>query len=174
MREWVIPALGVALSPLPVLGMLLVLGGSRPALTGAAFWLAWTIGVALPTTAFVVLAERTGASDGDSRVIALGEIAVGVAFLAVAARLLVGGRRAAAQEVRPWLEALDRSGPSRAARLAVLLSGLNPKNLALMLTGAVAIAQASADGAETFSTLGFVAIAISSVSLLYLGYAAFA
>jgi threonine/homoserine/homoserine lactone efflux protein len=168
--EWAIPAIGVALSPLPILAMLLVLGGGRPTAAGSAFWLAWTAGVAVPTIAFVVAAERAGATDGESRAIAAGEIAVGVAFLVVAIRLALAPRRVRSDTAPPWLEALDRSGPRRAAILGVMLSAGNPKNLALMLTAAVAIAQGSeGNGQLTFSTVAFVALAVSTVSLLLAG-----
>jgi threonine/homoserine/homoserine lactone efflux protein len=48
-----------------------------------------------------------------------------------------------------------------------VLSALNPKNLALMLAAAVAIAHAAEQGRElTQATLGFVLVAASTVSAL--------
>jgi hypothetical protein len=170
MREWVIPAFGVALSPLPILGMLLVLGGRRPVVQGAAFWVAWTIGVAAPTIAFVVVAERADAIDDEHAGIALAEIAIGVVFLAVAARLASGSRGERSDAPPRWLDVLDRSGPLRAAALALILSSGNPKNLALMLAAAVAIVQ---DGRLALGATGFVLLAVSTVSLLLAGYTAF-
>ncbi len=92
MPGWLIPAVGVALCPLPILAMLLVLGGRRPRAAGSAFWLAWTLGVAGPTIAFVVAAERAGLTEDDSGAIAAAEIVVGIVFVAVGFRLArVGG-----------------------------------------------------------------------------------
>lgn len=171
--EWVIPALGVALSPLPILAMLLFLGGNRPTAAGSTFWLAWTLGVAAPTIAFVALAESSGA-DEDSKAIAVAEIAVGAVFLAVAARVALRCRADRAGALPRWLEALDRSGPRRAAAVAIVLSSLNPKNLALILAGAVAIAQANDAAAKlTAATLGFLVVAVSTVSLLLAGFTVF-
>jgi threonine/homoserine/homoserine lactone efflux protein len=170
MRDWVIPAVGVALSPLPILAMLLVLGSRRPVVHGAAFWIAWTIGVAAPTVAFVLVAERADAIDDEQAAIAVAEIAIGVVFLAVAARLAFGRRPKRSDAAPRWLDALDRSGPLRAAALALILSSGNPKNLALMLAAAVAIVQ---EGQLTLGAAGFVALAVSTVSLLLAGYAAF-
>lgn len=169
MREWVIPAVGVALSPLPILAILLVLGGRRPVVHGVAFWLAWTTGIAAPTIAFVVVAERAHAIDGQLTAIAVAEIGIGVVFLAVATRLAFG-RRSDRSDSPSWLDALDRSGPLHAAGLALVLSSGNPKNLALMLTAAVAIVQ---DGQLALGAVGFVALAVSTVSLLFAGYTAF-
>ena len=51
-----------------------------------------------------------------------------------------------------------------------LLSSGNPKNLALMLVAAVAIVQ---DGRLARGTAVFVVLAVSTVSLLLVGYTAF-
>jgi threonine/homoserine/homoserine lactone efflux protein len=170
MREWVIPAAGVALSPLPILGMLLVLGGRQPVVQGVAFWVAWTIGVAAPTIAFVVVAERAEVIDDEHAGTALAEIAIGVVFLAVAARLAFGSRPERLGTPPRWLDVLDRPGPLRAAALALILSSGNPKNLALMLAAAVAIVQ---DGRLAVGATGFLVLAVSTVSLLLAGYSAF-
>ena len=170
MSQWLIPAVGVALSPLPILAMLLVLGGRHPVAHGVAFWIAWTIGIAAPTIAFVVLAERVGVRSDEHTAIAVAEIAIGLAFLSLAARLVFGRRPDRSGSSPRWLEALDRSGPVRSAALALILSSGNPKNLALMLAAAVAIAQ---DGQLERGTAGFVVLAVSTVSLLLAGYTAF-
>jgi threonine/homoserine/homoserine lactone efflux protein len=150
--------------------MLLVLGGRRPVAHGVVFWAAWTIGVAAPTIAFVVAAERADLMDDDLTAIAIAEIAIGFAFLVVAARLAFERRRVRSASSPPWVDALDRTGPLCPAVLALILSSGNPKNLALMLA-AVAIVQ---DGDVTSGAAGFVALAVSSVSLLLVGYVALA
>jgi hypothetical protein len=160
-HEWIAPALGVAVSPLPVAAMLLLLGGERAVAKGAAFWLAWVAGVAVPTAAFVLLAGRLEGNEDAVRAIAVGEIAVGILLVAVVLRHRLGGVRAGAEPA--WLQALDRAGTTRAAALAVLLSALNPKNLALMLSGSL-LAVETGDG--EFAALGFVLVAVSTVSAL--------
>ena len=170
MRQWLIPAVGVALSPLPILAMLLVLGGRRPLLHGAAFWIAWTIGVAAPAIVFVVVAERSRAIDDEQAAIAVAEIAIGAIFFAAALRFAFGGRSEPSNSPPRWLEELDRSGPLRSGALALLLSSGNPKNLALVLVAAVAIVQ---DGRLALGTAVFVGLAVSTVSLLLVGYTAF-
>jgi threonine/homoserine/homoserine lactone efflux protein len=169
-REWLVPALGLALSPLPVLAMLLILAGRRATRMGSWFWLAWLLGVAVPTVTFVVLAESAAAFEEDSRAIAAAEIAVGILLLLFAARLLAARRRERRDGVPPWLRALDRAGAARVAGIAIVLSALNPKNLALMLAAAVSLAQTSNRYSElSVATLGFVLVAISPVTVLLLG-----
>lgn len=170
MRQLLIPGVGVALSPLPILAMLLVLGGRRPVLHGAAFWIAWTIGVAAPAIAFVVVAERSHAIDDEHAAIAVAEVAIGVIFLAAALRLVFGRGPKRLDSAPRWLDALDRSGPLRSGALALVLSSGNPKNLALILVAAVAIVQ---DGRFALGIAVFVGLAVSTVSLLLVGYTAF-
>jgi hypothetical protein len=169
-RQLLIPAVGVALSPLPILAMLLVLGSRRPFLHGAAFWVTWTIGVAAPAIVFVVVANRSHAIDDEHAAIAVAEIAIGVIFLAAALRLAFGRGPKRLDSPPRWLDALDRSGPLRSGALALLLSSGNLKNLALMLVAAVAIVR---DGRLTLGTTVFVGLAVSTVSLLLAGYTAF-
>lgn len=169
MRQWLIPAVGVALSPLPILALLLALGSRRPLVLGGAFWIAWTIGIAVPTVAFVVVAERADAIDDDLVAIALAEIAIGAVLLAVAVRLAFWRPRERRDAPPRWLDALDRAGPLRVAGLALILSSGSPKNLALMLGAAVAIVR---ERTLVLGTAGFVALAASTVSLVLAGYAA--
>jgi threonine/homoserine/homoserine lactone efflux protein len=170
MTQWLVPAVGIALSPLPTIAMLLVLGGRRSVVNGLAFWSAWTVGIASATTAFVVVAERAHGTDDELTAITVAEIAIGVAFLAVVARLGFGRRRERSNASPRWLDALDRSGPLRTAALALILSSGNPKNLALMLAAAAAIVR---DGQPAVGVAGFVALAVSIVSLLLVSQIAF-
>jgi hypothetical protein len=158
MQEWVVPALGIAASPLPAAVMLLLLAGGRVVAKGTAFWLAWVAGVAVPTAAFVLLADRLEESETAVRTIAVGEIVAGL-LLAVFA--FSQGRGDGGPPA--WLAALDRAGAARAAALGVLLSALNPKNLALALSGALAVAETDEVDA---AALGFVLVAVSTVSAL--------
>jgi threonine/homoserine/homoserine lactone efflux protein len=171
-RDWLVPALGVAFSPLPLLGMLLLLGGARATAQGPTFWAAWTVGVAAPTLAFVALAEEVGAIEEDPSALAAAQVVVGVLLLALAARIAVGGGRTRGGATPRWLLALDGSGPGRAAALALALSALNPKNLALMLAAAVAIAHANEGGGElAAASLAFVLVAVSTISALLAAHA---
>jgi threonine/homoserine/homoserine lactone efflux protein len=170
-QTWIVPALGVALSPLPVLAMLLVLGGARPTAVGSAFWGAWTLGIALPTVGLVVLAESVDEVGDDAVALAAAQIVIGLLLLAFVFQVARSTPRPDRNEPPLWLVALDRAGGRRAASLALVLSALNPKNLALMLAAAVSIAHAGDHGGElTAATLGFVLVAASTISALLAGH----
>jgi len=164
MNDALVPAVGIALSPLPILAIALLLGGRRGLTAGFAFWVAWIAAVAAATTALVVVVDSAGTTDGNPAAIAVAELVLGALFLAFAARLAVG-RRAAREGTPAWLKALDRGGSGRAAALALLLSCANPKNVALILAGAIAIAEGEGTGSTAVGMFAFVGIAACGVSV---------
>ena len=63
-----------------------------------------------------------------------------------------------------WLSAVEAVTPARAAGLGLLLPILNPKDLLLIIAGAVAIAQGAIGGtARSVATVVFVLICASTV-----------
>jgi len=63
-----------------------------------------------------------------------------------------------------WMATVDRATPARAALLGAALSGANPKNLALTLTAAASIAEASLDSVDkAIAVAVFVAVGSASV-----------
>lgn len=159
-------AAGVAASPVPIVAMLLLLGGTAPARLGTAFVIGWAAGVACVLGLLVVVVAVTGATDDDPAWIAIAQLAVGVVFLAAAAVLLVAWRRRRASATPRWLSALDALGPGRTAGLGAVLATVNPKNLALMLGAAIALAQTELPpAAQTAAVAGFVALACLGVGV---------
>ena len=71
-----------------------------------------------------------------------------------------------------WMAAIDAFTPAKSLGLGALLSGVNPKNLALTLAAAVTIAQAELSTSEAaISLMVFIIIASLSVAapvLIYL------
>jgi hypothetical protein len=172
--ESLLLALGVALSPLPLLAILLFLAGNRPRVTATAFWLAWVGGVGSATIVCVLAVELSEVTDSDPVWLAVAELLVGSVFLLLAGRIALSGERAFGGGPQAWIGALDRSGPFQAAGLALLLSCANPKNLALILGAAVLMVDATSGSRELTVTAGaFVVIAASGVSLPLAAHSAF-
>src|SRR5215207_4628905 len=145
--------------------MLLILGGVRAPVNGPLFALGWIVGVAGSATLFLVLVSAVGIVDGQQTWLGIAEMALGVAFLVLAARLMASPTRSQSDPPR-WLRAVDAYGPARAAALGVALSAANPKNLALALGGALALARAGVTGAEAVPALAaYTAIAAPGVRL---------
>jgi threonine/homoserine/homoserine lactone efflux protein len=167
-------AVAVALSPIPIVGVVLVLGTPRARRAGSAFASGWVAGLVTVSVIFVV---ALGGSDDPDSDAATGvnwlEVAIGVVFLLMAAQQWRKRPKAGRSPETPkWMAAVDTLTPPRAALLGVALSGANPKNLALTIAAAASIAEAGLDPADTaiavavFVILGSVTVA--GAVLLYL------
>lgn len=113
-----------------------------------------------------MLVDATGATDGEPLWIAVSELALGGAFLLAAAVVWRRQLRRDPTRTPAWLAAVDRLTPSRSAGLGAVLSGANPKNLALALGAAIALAEADLGEARTTaSVVLFVAIGTAGIAL---------
>ena len=145
-------ALGVAISPLPVVAMLVLLltkGARRNSLVMLACWVLATglaIGVAIafaghlpqPKHGTDIPAEWVFAS------------LVGLALIATAAISYLGRRnKPQAGEPPAWLNRVDDLTPWGGAVVAISNATTSPKNLALTLTAGLVISRASTSLAET-------------------------
>jgi threonine/homoserine/homoserine lactone efflux protein len=160
-------ALAVALSPIPIIGIILVLGTPRARTSGPAFALGWIAG--LTTVSVLVIVVAGGSSDPDSGA-ATGvnwvQVAIGVLFLVMAARQWRTRPKPGQVAEQPkWMATIDRVTPPKAFGLGVALSAANPKNLALTLAAAASIAQAGIDTAdEAIAVAVFVVIGSLTVA----------
>jgi threonine/homoserine/homoserine lactone efflux protein len=135
-------AVGIALSPIPIVAVVLMLLTPRGRLNGPMFVLGWWIGLALVGVIVGLFAGGLEPDDGGetSTWLATLELVLGVALLLVAVRQWRGRPRGDAEPPTPkWMGALDTFTPVKAGGAGVALSALNPKNLLLAVSGAAAI-----------------------------------
>lgn len=159
-------SVGVALSPIPIVAVVLMLGTPRARTNGPAFALGWLIG--LTAAAVIVLLVTGGASDPDSgaaQSVDWAQLAIGVLFLAMAAKQWKSRPKPGEEPAMPkWMAKIDEIRPLSALGLGILLSGINPKNLALAAAAGAAIARAGLDaggdavGIAVFVGLGSVTV----------------
>lgn len=168
-------AIGIALSPLPIVAVVLMLATPRARTNGPAFVAAWIVGLAV--VGIVVLAlvgdDATSDSGAPARWVSGLKLVLGLLLLAFAVReWLERPRGNTAAELPMWMRALDTFTPPKAAGAGLLLSAANPKNLVLAVAGAAAIAQADLPvGQEAGALAIFVAIGTLGVAaplVLYL------
>ena len=94
------------------------------------------------------------------------KLVVGVLFLLLAARTWHVRPRAGQEAAMPrWMRAIDRFTAVRSLVFGVVLSAVNPKNLALTIAAAAAIAQTGISTGEEIGALA-VFIAIASLTIL--------
>jgi len=168
-------AIGIAISPIPIIACILMLFSARAQVNGPAFLLGWVVGVAVVTTAVVILSDTSGMTDsttgGASRKDLI-EFLLGVAAILLGVRQWRGRPEPGEAPALPsWMEAIDGFTPGRALAFGVLLSAVNPKNLALAIAGGVAIDSAMAAGGNAAAMIAlFVVVASLSIAVpvLYL------
>jgi threonine/homoserine/homoserine lactone efflux protein len=137
-------AVGVAVSPMPIVAMVLMLVTPLARTNGPAFLLGWIAGIAILGAILLALASPSDASDQGAPATWVNwlKLVLGLLLLLVAVR--EWRARPHAEEDAPtpkWMGALDHFTPVKAAAAGVLLSAVNPKNLLLIVGGAAAVAQ---------------------------------
>jgi threonine/homoserine/homoserine lactone efflux protein len=154
---------GVALSPVPIIAVVLLLATPHGRVNGPAFVAGWIFGLAAAGTILLFAASGAEASNSGSpeEWVSIVKIVLGVLLLGLAAREWRGRPRGdASPELPKWMKAIDTFDAPKAAGIGVLLSALNPKNLILTVGAAAAIAQTGVStGDQAVALAVFVALA---------------
>ena len=160
-------AVGVALSPLPIVAVVLMLVSRRGRVNGPAFVLGWVVGLAALGALVLSVAGGADASDGGQPAtwVSVLKLVLGALLLLVAVKQWRGRPRDPGAVTTPkWMSALDTFTPVKAAGAGALLSGLNPKNTLLAIGGATAIAGTGIPaGEQAVAYAIFVVIATAGV-----------
>lgn len=154
-------ALAVALSPFPVIGVVMILGGGEGRRNGPLFAAGWIAG--LVAVAAVVAMAFGGAHDPHSPSSAVadwGRVCAGSALLVLGARKWWRRPRNGDEAQAPgWTRSLDEASAARALLLGLLLSAANPKNLVLTGSAAASIAETGAQGTDlALAVVAFVLV----------------
>jgi threonine/homoserine/homoserine lactone efflux protein len=160
-------ALGVAISPLPIVAVVLMLVSRRGRANGPAFALGWIVGLAILGAIVLSISSGADASDGGEPVtwVSVLKLLLGALLLLVGVKQWRGRPREQGEATTPkWMSALDTFTPVKAAGAGALLSGLNPKNTLLAIGGAAAIAgTGNATGQQVVAYALFVVVATIGV-----------
>ena len=133
-------AAGVAVSPLPIVAMILLLATPRGRADGLLFGVGWLVGLAV--LGAVVLALQLALRQWRAR-----------------------PAEGAEPEMPRWIASLDRLRPGGALGLGALLSAVNPKNGGLTIAAAATIAGAGLPGGDQAVVLA-VFVLIGSLGVL--------
>ncbi|MGZ6587954.1 MAG: GAP family protein [Solirubrobacteraceae bacterium] len=160
-------AVGVAISPVPIIAVTLMLFSQRARVNGPVFLVGWVVALALVSGVVYVLADQGDAATDSttSDAIAWGKIVFGVLFLLLAVR---NWRSRPAPGVQPempkWMAGIDALKPGKALGLGLLLAGVNPKNLMLAAATGAGLAQLGLSTGDAVGSL-IVFVAIGSLTI---------
>jgi threonine/homoserine/homoserine lactone efflux protein len=159
-------AVGVALSPVPIIAVILMLGTPRARSNGPAFAVGWVLGLVIVSVVVVLLASGSDEPDsGSSTVVDWIKVVIGALFLLMAfGQWRKRPKPGEEAEMPKWMAAVDRFTAGKSLGLGALLSGANPKNLALTFAASASIAQAGLSGGETTVAI-VVFVVIGSVTV---------
>jgi len=161
-------AVAVALSPFPVVAVILVLGSPHARTSGPAFAFGWVVGLSALSAFVVLVLAGAGADEPGSAAatgVGWGQVVLGLLLLVLAARKWRSRPQEGAEVVMPgWMATVDGAGPGRALGLGLGLAAGNPKNIVLTMAASASIAEASLDGADTAAAVAaFVALGSATV-----------
>jgi hypothetical protein len=160
-------AVGVAISPVPIIAVTLMLFSQRARVNGPAFLIGWVVALAVVSGAVYVLADQADAATDSttSDAIAWGKIVFGVVFLLLAGR---NWRSRPAPGVQPempkWMAGIDALKPGKALGLGLLLAGVNPKNLMLAAAAGGGLAQLGLSTGDAVGSL-IVFVIVGSLTI---------
>jgi threonine/homoserine/homoserine lactone efflux protein len=170
-------AIGVALSPVPIIAVILMLSTRQARVTGAAFAVGWVIGiVAVSVVVLLVAGPSDDPDSGSSTAVDWIKIVLGALFLVLGVQQW--RKRPAPGETAAlprWMATIDQFSAGKAGGLGVLLSAANPKNLALTIAAMAGVAQAGLSAGEdvvaivVFVVLGSLTVAGPVVVYLLMG-----
>ena len=121
-------AVGVAISPLPIVAVVLMLVTPRGRVNGPAFLVGWVVGIAAAGTIALLVAGGAGASEGGEPAsgVAWVKLALGVLLLLLALRQWRGRPHEGEEAATPkWMGALDAFTTPKAGGAGVVLSAVN-------------------------------------------------
>jgi threonine/homoserine/homoserine lactone efflux protein len=156
-------AFAVALSPIPIVAVVLVLGASGARVAGPAFALGWIAGLLAVSVIVVLLLGDV--SDAEETGVNWLKVAIGVLFWLMAAKQWQKRPQGREDPAIPgWMTRIDSASPPRAALIGAALSGANPKNLGLTLAASASIAEAGLNSSDTAIAVA-VFVAVGSVTV---------
>jgi threonine/homoserine/homoserine lactone efflux protein len=161
-------ALGIAISPIPIIAIILMLITPKARSNGLAFLIGWMAGLAVVGGIALVVASAVGLSSSSepSRTESVIKLMLGLLLLVVAVRQWRARPKPGEKAALPkWMQTLDTFTPVKSFGIAALLSGLNPKNLALNLAAMSIVASAGLPTSSQAMAL-LVVVIIGSIGII--------
>ena len=169
-------AVGVAISPVPIIAVILMLLSRQAARTSTGFLTGWVTGIVVVTVVVLLLVgQAASASTGQpSTASSVLKLIFGVLLVVLAARQWRERPKPGQTAVMPkWMSGIDSFSFGKALGLGFVLSAINPKNLLMCLGAGTTIGAAHlSGGGDVVAVVVFTVIAASTVAIPVIGYLA--
>jgi hypothetical protein len=158
-------AVGVALSPIPIIATVLILLSRSGRQSGVAFLIGRIVGIFLVVGLFALLSDLV-AMTSFGPAVAVARIIVGLAIMALAV-VRWRGRPGPAEEpeLPAWMTSIGSSPPLRSARFAILISVIIPNDLLLGVGAGLTIGSAGLP-MPTTAAIAVVFAIVASLSVM--------
>jgi threonine/homoserine/homoserine lactone efflux protein len=160
-------AVGVAISPIPIIAVILMLFSTRAKVNGPVFLLGWVIGLSVVVAVVYAIAHAAGAATDStaSDTVSWVKVGLGVILLGAARRRFAARPKAGEPAPMPrWMGTVDAMRPGAAFGLGIVCSAVNPKNLILAAGAAAGVAQVNDSVGDAVVAL-LVFVVLSSVGV---------
>ncbi len=170
------PAVGIAISPFPIVGLILILLSKKARVNSIFYALGWLVGNAAVFVVAMTLIGSVNNSSDPSTIMRIVYIVLGALLILVAAMQFRKRPRGNQKAKTPgWFDKMSKIKPLGAAGFGFLLSALNPKNLLLGISAGVAAGALNVSssneiwGAVIFVVIASITIVVPVVAFLIAG-----
>jgi threonine/homoserine/homoserine lactone efflux protein len=161
-------AVGIAISPIPIVAIVLMLGTVNAKSDSLSFLVGWIVAMAVAGVILLAVVGASGPTDGGAPADwnSTLKLVLGVALLGLAVKQWRKRPGPGEEAVMPkWMDTIEGFTPLKSAGLGVVVSVVNPKNLILIVGGATAISQTDVSGSDQAITWAiFILIATIGVA----------
>jgi Kef-type K+ transport system membrane component KefB len=171
-------AVGIAISPVPIIAVILMLVTPRARSNGPAFVVGWLVGLGVVGAIVLLVADPADASDagGPATWVSVLKVVLGLLLVLIAIKQFRGRPRGDEDAPMPkWMGAIEGFTPGKALAAGAVLAGANPKNFLLAVGGAAAIAQTGIPSGEqaiayaVFALIATIGVAVPVIIFFALG-----
>ncbi len=162
-------AFGAAISPIPIIAVILMLFTSNARVNAPAFAFGWILALlTVVTVAFIASdSQNVGSDEGASTGASLVRLILAGLLLLLSVKQWKSRPKPGdeAKEAPAWMTSIESFTPVKAFGMGALLAGPNPKNLLLAIAAGTSIAQTGASGSSAvvaiiaFALIGTVSVA---------------
>lgn len=161
-------AIGVAVSPIPIVAVILMLMSKRAKTNSLAFVAGWVIALTVVSGIILWLASvgELSPSSEPSRAVKIISLLLGFGLLYLAEKnWLKRPKKGAPTKTPVWMTTIDEFSTVKSFGFGFVLAGINPKNLLLTAAGTMTIVSANLSGSNQL-VLIFTFVIIGSLTVL--------